>query len=144
LSIAWCTENLPHTEFHVNKLEPPLPIADVSVDVLYSVSVFTHLSGEMHEAWINEIKRVLRPGGLLLLTLHGNCVRGKLTPVERQRFDAGQLVVRGGVYEGSRLFAAFHPDRFTTEELLRNFEVIKKREPFATKMSQTLWVARKL
>ena len=52
---------------------------DASIDVIYAISVFTHLSEAMHESWMAELRRVLKPDGILLATLHGNKVRGKLT-----------------------------------------------------------------
>jgi hypothetical protein len=97
----------------------------------------------MHEAWIAELKRVLKPGGILLATLHGNLVRHKLTPGERELFDRGELVVRGNVAEGSRLYAAFHPNAYARQQLFAGMPILATREPFATRMSQTLWVVRK-
>jgi hypothetical protein len=79
-----------------------------------------------------------------MLTVHGNLSRNILLPAEQDLFDKGELVVRGNVYEGSRLFASFQPDQFTTGRLLNNFAILNKREPFARWMSQTLWVAKKM
>jgi SAM-dependent methyltransferase len=46
-----------------------LPYADASMDVVSAYSVFTHLSEAAHRHWLAEIARVLRPGGILALTL---------------------------------------------------------------------------
>jgi cyclopropane fatty-acyl-phospholipid synthase-like methyltransferase len=112
------------------------------MDAIYSISVFTHLSEAMHFAWIKELKRVLKPGGLLLVTMHGNLSSHNLTQAELKEFRDGKLVVRANVEEGSRLYAAFHPDQFVSTQLLANFEVLRKVEPFAPFMRQTLWVVR--
>jgi SAM-dependent methyltransferase len=142
-SVAWCQRNLPSIHFSNNGLAPPLPFPDASMDVIYAISVFTHLSEAMHYSWMAELRRVLKPDGILLATLHGNLVRSKLTEREQTRFDRGELVVRGNVVEGSRLYAAFHPDDFAEQRLFERMTIVARQEPFAPHMRQTLWVARK-
>jgi SAM-dependent methyltransferase len=140
-TIAWCKKAYPSIEFLKNELAPPLPLDDSSLDVLYCISVFTHLSEEMHYAWIREIKRVLKPGGLFIGTFHGNKTKHNLLPWELARFEAGELVVRSGPYEGSKNFGANHSDRFVRERLLLGFEEVAELEWPA--FHQELYCARK-
>ena len=93
-AIAWCRANLPFARFAANGLAPPLNHADASFDLVYALSVFTHLPEDLQHEWVRELARLLRPGGFLLLTTHGEAYRGRLTPAERAAFDAGRLVVR--------------------------------------------------
>lgn len=124
-TIQWCRQNIPGVEFRHNQLSPPLPYADASFDVVYALSVFTHLSEPNHYDWIEELHRVLRPGGSLLLTTQGNIFQTKLTAAEQQHFAKGQLVVRANVKEGHRSFSAFQPEPFM-QSLFRNpFNVLK-------------------
>ena len=69
-NIAWCKANLPGS-YKPSLLEPPLPYADNSFDVIYGISVFTHLRENWELRWLEELHRVLRPGGVLLMTVHG-------------------------------------------------------------------------
>jgi SAM-dependent methyltransferase len=46
-----------------------LPYADNFFDLVYAYSVFTHLPERVADIWLNEISRVLRPGGLLVATV---------------------------------------------------------------------------
>lgn len=39
--------------------------------MVYGFSVFTHLDERMQDMWLLELRRVLNPGGILLLTVHG-------------------------------------------------------------------------
>lgn len=72
--IEWCRENLPGIRFAVNREKPPLPFADAGFDMVYSISFFTHLDQTAQAEWLGEIGRVLRPGGLILLSLHGKAL----------------------------------------------------------------------
>jgi SAM-dependent methyltransferase len=130
-TIAWCSANLPEVTFRLNGLAPPLPFSTGELDLLYAVSVLTHLSEEMHIAWMAECERVVRPGGLILLTVHGDQSISGLSEQERAEYDAGELVVRGKVKEGSRTFVAFQSPRFMRETLLRNVDLVLHNPPDA-------------
>lgn len=69
-NVAWCAENLPG-RFAPSKLEPPLPYADGTFDLIYGVSVFTHLRQPWEQRWLAELRRVLKPGGVVMVTVHG-------------------------------------------------------------------------
>ncbi|MGE9290827.1 MAG: class I SAM-dependent methyltransferase [Puniceicoccales bacterium] len=47
---------------------PHLPLEDQSMDLIYAFSVFTHID-EMETAWLLELKRLLRPGGIAWLSI---------------------------------------------------------------------------
>lgn len=55
--------------FDVNTPYPPLQYADASFDIIFAFSIFSHLSEKAHLEWLQEFKRILKPGGLLFLTL---------------------------------------------------------------------------
>ena len=69
--VHWCAEHLPFGEFRTNDAEPPLPYDDDFFDFLYSISIFTHLDEPLQVPWMHELARVVRPGGLLLITVMG-------------------------------------------------------------------------
>jgi len=134
-TIEWCSANLPQVTFRLNGLAPPLPFSTGELDMLYAVSVLTHLSEEMHLSWMAECERVVRPGGLILLTVHGDRSTAGLSKQERATYEAGRLVVRGKVKEGSRTFVAFQSPRFMREVLLRNVDVLLHNPPDAPKLA---------
>jgi SAM-dependent methyltransferase len=70
-SIAWASENLsPPFAFFRCAERPPLAQPDARFDLVYGMSVFTHITTEW-SAWLAELQRVLRPGGLALLSVLG-------------------------------------------------------------------------
>lgn len=141
----WCRENLPGIEFNNNTLRADLPYDDDFFDIIYGISVFTHLSEKMHYEWYNELCRILKPGGILFLTTQGDNYRVKLTAGERQRYDKNEIIVRGNVKEGHRTFSAFHPVSFM-HKLFTNAEILEHivREPEKGKwLPQDTWIIRK-
>ncbi|HKI92810.1 MAG TPA: methyltransferase domain-containing protein, partial [Gaiellaceae bacterium] len=124
-AIAWCRENLSFARFEQNGLEPPLAFSDESFDLVYALSVFTHLTAELQLAWRDELRRVLRPGGHLLVTTHGRSYLPRLVGDERKRFEAGELVVRWGEVAGSNLCSAYHPERYLHETFAEGFELVR-------------------
>ncbi|HET7719753.1 MAG TPA: class I SAM-dependent methyltransferase, partial [Acidimicrobiales bacterium] len=71
-AIKWAQENMPYATFKVNGGMPPLDYPDATFDLVYNHSVFTHLDEEYQDAWLAELRRVTKPGGTILLTVHGD------------------------------------------------------------------------
>ncbi|MEM1379450.1 MAG: methyltransferase domain-containing protein [Pseudomonadota bacterium] len=138
-SIAWCADNL-KGRYTVNRSNPPLPFPDNTWDVVFAVSIFTHLSASAHEAWRDEVARILKPGGIFIFTVHGTDQALGLSDSEKATFTDGRLVVRGGVREGSRTFLAYHPEPYVENVLLAPFEQVRGPIPAC---SQTLYIGRK-
>lgn len=69
-AIAWAAEHLPG-EYFVSDVDPPLPLDDASVDAVFAISVWSHFAAGAATAWLAEMARVVRPGGALLLSVHG-------------------------------------------------------------------------
>jgi SAM-dependent methyltransferase len=82
-SIEWLRENTPFNAF-VNDELPPLPQPDGYFDLVYAMSVYTHLTEENWASWLLEHHRVLRPGGLLLATFLGE---GMIQPLIGEPWD---------------------------------------------------------
>jgi predicted SAM-dependent methyltransferase len=84
-------------------LAPPTKYPAGKFDFIYALSVFTHLPELDQLAWMDEFHRILRPGGYLLLSLHGAYYLSILNERERQRFLTGKLVIRYGYGAGNKL-----------------------------------------
>ena len=68
-SIEWLNANLPVRGF-VNRERPPLELEDDSFDLVYAMSVFSHITDEW-SAWLLELHRVLAPDGVLIASFLG-------------------------------------------------------------------------
>ena len=70
--MIWCQQHLsPPFKFATTTSFPHLPFEDGYFDLVYSFSVFTHIC-DLAEAWLLELRRILRRDGVLYLTVHDN------------------------------------------------------------------------
>jgi ubiquinone/menaquinone biosynthesis C-methylase UbiE len=68
-AIHWAQAHLsPPFHFMTNTTAPHLPFEDNSFGLIFAGSVWTHI-GELDDAWLLEMRRILRPGGRLYITI---------------------------------------------------------------------------
>ena len=122
--VEWCRNHLKFAEFQVNTLSDRLPYESQTFDLVYAFSVFTHLSESLQLYWIDELSRVLKPGGVIYMTTHGEYYYAGLSVEEQRQFRNGQLVVREPEQSGSNMCGAYHPVSFVREKMARHLEVV--------------------
>jgi SAM-dependent methyltransferase len=98
VNVKWCQENLsnlsPGVQFNVLSLDG-FQLPSDSVDLLYGISIFTHLSEYDQHKWLSEIRRVLKPGAIAILTVNGEA------KFCRQRDEIGlPFVQKFGFFDG--------------------------------------------
>lgn len=144
VALEWCADNLPFAQFAVNALESPLDYDMESFDVVYALSVFTHLPPRLQSHWMREMHRILKPGGVLMMSLHGDALFRRLNRVERADYRAGQLVVRTGDLPGTNHCAAFHPPVYVRSVMAAGFDILEMvREGAIGNPPQDAWLLRK-
>jgi SAM-dependent methyltransferase len=146
--VEWCRRNLPHVTARANGLEPPLPYDDEQFDLVYALSVFTHLTEPQQRAWMAELRRVTRPGGLVLFTTHGPTFAftdpAWPPPAIRRRLAAGELVVVLPEHAGRNACTALHPRSWVEEQMLSGLDLVEYREHGAAMNGgQDLYLARR-
>jgi len=87
-SIAWMEENL-SPPLHVFACDetPGLPQEDGTFDLIYAISVYTHLTDDW-AGWLLEHHRVLANGGLLFATFLGD---GMIGPLTGEKWDEAKI-----------------------------------------------------
>ena len=123
-AIKWAKEHLPFAEFSRTHVTHPTAYSDNTFDLIFALSVLTHMPEELEYQWMSEFRRLLRPQGFLILSLHGDTYLERLTSKEKRRFLGGQIVVRGERHAGSNRCATFHPRHYVTENLAQGFHMV--------------------
>jgi len=141
--VQWCFKNLPFAEFKVNGPCPPLVYRNETFMFIYAISVFTHLSANLQKPWMQELWRVLQPGGYLLMTVHGESRLQQLRPEDRVKFNAGHLITIRDKYSGTNICGAFHPQKFVREILAKGFIFIDFLSLGAKDANQDMYLLRK-
>jgi SAM-dependent methyltransferase len=144
-AVAWCRRNLPFGRFLPNDLAPPLPFEAETFDLVYALSVFTHLETALQRPWMEELLRVTARGGHVIFSTHGLRYLSDLSAEQQTRFLAGELVVLNEDAAGSNRCGAYHPAAYVRETLTAGSIVVDTiPEGALGNPHQDLYLLRKL
>lgn len=153
---VWCSDlNVRHTEwirsflspdikvFH-NHGMPHLPLQDNYFDVVTAFSVFTHID-DFEAAWLLELRRILRPGGMAYLTIQSEktwdaykqtWIRRQLVDLKDQitEFQIDDALFEGPLPKDKTVFwwpaqevynsTVFHTNEYIRREWGRFFDIV--------------------
>jgi SAM-dependent methyltransferase len=95
-SINWMEKHMcPPFQVFVNGVEPPLDRPDASFDLIWAISVFTHLP-ESWSRWLVELNRLLKPDGLLFVTFMGRGMSEEIAGESWNEKKFGMNVIKYG------------------------------------------------
>ncbi|MBL6657324.1 MAG: class I SAM-dependent methyltransferase [Flavobacteriales bacterium] len=143
--INWCTKNIKNIQFSTNQLYPPTNYNENTFDAIYGISIFTHLSEELHYKWFDELIRILKPNGTLQITLSGEAFINKLSDEEKERFFDDKLIEHKSIKVVHRSFASHHPKNFI-HKLVGKHKVLEHiaGDIINGKATQDIWLIRKV
>ncbi|MBI1939034.1 MAG: class I SAM-dependent methyltransferase [Ignavibacteriales bacterium] len=124
LLIKWCSANLTFGNFSVNKLAPPLNYENIFFDFVYARSVFTHLGFDLQKEWMKEFERIIKPGGFLYLTTHGENLYNNLTPEQLNSLQQNGILTINDDIEGDNKCTTYQTKKFIEENLLSCFKIV--------------------
>ncbi len=122
--VNWCRGHLPFADFAVNSSQGKLEYEDDTFDFTYALSLFTHLTGEQQDFWIKELTRVVRPGGYLFITVHGEYYIPDVLEQDREKYRAGEMLFYGGQVAGTNWCNAFHPPSYMRQFFAPHLELV--------------------
>lgn len=159
-AIEWAREQLAPTRFFTSPDAPPLDLPDGSFDLVYAISIWSHFAPALGLRWLEEMHRLIRPGGHLLLTTHGTTtlahdVERGLRPAAQAELIAAALTEGGAWYHAEfgeqGDWGVVNPDwgtAFTSAEwllshLLPRWQAIEFA-PGRNHRNQDLWLLRRV
>lgn len=147
-AVAWCRENLRGGSFSAVDLLPPTSFPDGHFSLAIGYSVMSHLPPEVQREWLQEMRRIVAPGGLFLASVHGPFAARFAYPSARppgRRFawsrrqpvqdflqegfwDGGADHALDGVAPAGYYRGAFQTPDWTRREWSKYFRVLEIRE----------------
>ena len=91
--IQFAKEKFPAVTLKVNDFNPPLSYSDGTFDLIYSFSVFSHLTEEAELNWLDELARIGAKNALYLITVHGDHFINSILPDKKN-----EIVAKGGFH----------------------------------------------
>ncbi len=127
-AISWCRDNLDFAEFSVNDALPPLEYPSESFDLVYAISVFTHLDEDYQFRWLDELNRITKREGIVLLTVHGrhfwkNLPREDIIDIEKKGFKFIASNAMKGIFP-EWYQNAYHTEEYVLDRYSRYFDVL--------------------
>jgi SAM-dependent methyltransferase len=129
-AIEWCRRYLNFASFQANRPTPPLAYPAESFDLVYALSVFTHLDEEHQLLWLSELQRVTRSNGLVALSVHGAYYWSGMAPGQVQEIQRKGLLFLRAPAPMRGLFPEWYQNAYHTREYVRStfsryFEVLE-------------------
>jgi 2-polyprenyl-3-methyl-5-hydroxy-6-metoxy-1,4-benzoquinol methylase len=98
-------------EYDINPYWLPSVYGENQFDFIYCISVFTHLPEDLQFAWLEELKRISKPGAYLICTTHGK------KHYEKIRGGELEIILNKGflyLHEGKKAWTNRLPDFYQT------------------------------
>lgn len=150
--IDWNHQNIKDVHFSLISSNQPTAYPANYFDLVYGISVLTHLPSKLQDAWIVELQRIIKPSGILLITTHGSFFHSQLLQKEKK------LLVENGFYEksfhqnkqlqsGDRNFTMYVEEHYFKKVIEPHFDIksyydgTKYPEKFG---GQDLWILQKI
>jgi SAM-dependent methyltransferase len=126
--IVWCKQYLsPPLHFATTTVNPHLPFEDRYFGLVYAGSIFTHID-DLADAWFQELRRILRPGGRLYITISDGNTIALINGRDRETPFAKAMHACPVFEEWSKAdFGMFTIDRFVNSQVFYNAEFLAKQ-----------------
>jgi SAM-dependent methyltransferase len=137
--IEWLRSNLtPQVSAFGSGERPPLALDEGSVDLVYALSVFTHITDSWAD-WVCEMHRILAPGGYLIATFIEEVDKHLREDVDPED-EIGMNVIRHNWQWERGGPVVLHSDWWLREHWGRAFELIEMdRDPIHERLRPHRW-----
>ena len=120
------SEHLLFADLRTTTHLPPLPFPDEHFDLVFNHSVFTHLDADYQDLWLEELRRITQPNGIVILTVQGSHafaqfeVSVRSTGADSTEFafelaGAGLLFIEDDVWKDGRSQTSITPRSMTRD-----------------------------
>ncbi|HMH24903.1 MAG TPA: class I SAM-dependent methyltransferase [Puia sp.] len=144
--IEFGKNHYPDISYSIIPYTPPTTYDSSSFDLVYALSVFTHIEATQQNLWIKEIHRILKDKAVFLFTTHGKFYDPKLLEPEKQFLDQNGFFTKSYSKKGHRMMTTYNSAGSFRSQLQPYFEILEfhdgASDPTRTG-GQDLWIVRK-
>ncbi len=132
-AIEWLNNNYSKfAKFTVAPPNPPTQYSDEKFDLIFGISVLTHLPEDMQFQWLGELNRITKKNGYVILTTHGEKhyknMDDEIVKIMNEKgffycepgFNYGKSISLPDFYQN-----AYHSHAYIKREWRRYFEIIE-------------------
>lgn len=129
-AVAWCSENIARASFGLLPLAPPSKYEDATFDVIVAQSMLSQLDPENQKIWLGELRRLMRPGGVLVAGVNGRlCAQFSSQTYVARRLERRGIAFSPDAVLSGRAPAGYHRSvfqsrTFTEAEWSKRFEIV--------------------
>jgi SAM-dependent methyltransferase len=129
-AVYWLRSHMPRVHTRLTEDAGPLTFSSALFDLVLAIDVFTAFDEVTQDGWLQELKRITRPGGLLLVTTNGInnwtdalAAEPKLQTNDSSLAEAGFCTISEGTGQRS-----FHHPTYIRERWARWLSVLDVRQ----------------
>ena len=144
--IEWNTKNIAGINFHTIEHHPPTAFTENQFDLVYAISVFTHVDGKEQPSWIHELHRIMSNNAIFLFTTHGENYVDQLSHSEKNHLSGLGYFTRNYEAKGHRMMTTYNDAALFKLQLAPYFDVLEfhdGKSDLSKTGGQDLWIVRK-
>lgn len=144
--IDWDSQNITSVTFSRIEYFPPTHFDNNQFNLIFGISVFTHIEMKFQIEWLAEICRIIAPNGVFLFTTHGIKYEVNLSEKEKKELNTKGALTINYKQKGHRMMSSYNKYQNFKILVEKYFEVLEYYDglqyPHKTG-GQDLWIVRK-
>lgn len=148
---TWNHQHIKGVHFSTINIQTPTQYPANYFDLIYGISVFTHLPANLQMDWVKEMFRITKPSGIFLITTMGTNFLNQLLPEEKKQLQSTGYFAKifqdkSNAPIGDRNFSTYETPLFFETIIADYFNIIQYFEGklYPEKFGgQDLWILQK-
>ena len=142
----WNSKHIPTVSFSINEYNPPTRFNENYFDLVFALSVFTHIEYQFQLKWLKEMHRIIKTGGVFLFTTHGKKYDKNLTQRQIHKLDLKGSLTMEYKKKGHRMMGTYNRYEKFKQQVENYFLILEYYDgaEHPDKVGgQDLWIVRK-
>ena len=142
----WNSNNIDRVIFSAIEYYPPTHFNNDQFNLIFAISVFTHIEVKLQSDWLTEINRIIADNGVFLFTTQGKKYETNLNEKQKDELDMRGALTINYKQKGHRMMSSYNKHKNLKILVEKYFEVLEYYDglDYPDKIGgQDLWIVRK-